>query len=113
MGFSVENLNALLDRLDATAPPEPSPTNLVEFVKQSAPRLATLVDRGWPLDLLLQQILDGCSGEKKPSLRTLRTHYKRVASNNTAPRKRGPGRPKKSSRKPVDGPFKNWITPNV
>lgn len=107
MGFSVENLNALLDRLDETRPPDPSPTNLVEFVSQNSSRLSTLVERGWPLDLLLQQILDSCSGEKKPSLRTLRTHYKKAAS------KRGPGRPKKSSRKPADGPFKNWITPNA
>lgn len=114
MGFSVEQLNNLLDRLDETDPPEPAPTNLVEFVKKNSQRLATLVDRGWPLDLILQRILDSCTGEgdKKPSIRTLRSHYKKATSN-TAPRKRGPGRPKKSARRPEDGPFKNWITPNA
>lgn len=88
MEFNSERLEALLEQLEQSAPPAPTPTNIVEFIRQNAPRLQKLVERGWPLDLVLQQLMNEFHDSKKPSLRTLRTHYKRAVCTG-AVKKRG------------------------
>lgn len=89
MEFNSERLDALLQQLEQSAPPPPTPTNIVEFIRQNAPRLQKLVERGWPLDLVLQQLMNEFSDDKKPSLRTLRTHYKRAVCTSVVKKKRG------------------------
>lgn len=89
MEFNSERLEALLGQLEQSAPPPPTPTNIVEFIRQNAPRLQRLVERGWPLDLVLQQLMNEFSDDKKPSLRTLRTHYKRAVCIGAVKKKRG------------------------
>ena len=89
MEFNSERLEALLDQLEQSAPPAPTPTNIVEFIRQNASRLQKLVERGWPLDLVLQQLMNEFNDAKKPSLRTLRTHYKRAVCTSAVKKKRG------------------------
>lgn len=103
MAFNAENLSALLDQLETTNPPTPSPPNIAEFVKSNSARLSQLVDRGWPLDLLLQRLLDSCTDDqKKPSLKTLRTHYKKATCALAGSKKRR-GRPR-GSNKQIESP---------
>lgn len=78
MAFNADHLSALLEQLEKADPPKPTPAGIVEFTRENAQRLRQLVDRGWPLDILLQRLLDDCSDDKKPALRTLRTHYKKA-----------------------------------
>lgn len=94
MEFNSERLEALLEQLEQSAPPAPTPTNIIEFIRQNAPRLQKLVERGWPLDLVLQQLMNEFHDAKKPSLRTLRSHYKRSVC--TSAKKRG--RPRGSNK---------------
>lgn len=89
MEFNSERLEALLDQLEQSAPPAPTPTNIVDFIRQNASRLQKLVERGWPLDLVLQKLMSEFSDDKKPSLRTLRTHYKRAVCTGAVKKKRG------------------------
>lgn len=98
MPFNADHLSALLEQLERSDPPKLAPAGIVEFTRENAQRIRQLVERGWPLDVLLQRFLDGCSDDKKPALRTLRTHYKKATCDQPGgTRKRG--RPRGSNKK--------------
>lgn len=120
MEFNSERLEALLDQLEQSAPPAPTPTNIADFIRQNASRLQKLVERGWPLDLVLQQLMNEFSDDKKTSLRTLRTHYKKAVCTGAEKKKRGRPRGDNKQIKSTPAPqqknsaefrqtFGNWV----